>query len=110
MEEGGFAITGDVHIVGPGSDMLTIDAHGGSRIFYLADDIAATLSGFTLANGIASDGGGIYNAGELTLEEVTLSGNGGGERRGRVYNKIGDPHRLRFHLHRELGPIRRRDL
>ena len=90
LTQGYLSITDDVLIQGPGSDMLTVDAEGGSRILYLAADTEATLSGITLANGNATSGGGIYNAGDLTLLGVTLSGNAALGNGGAIYNNGGE--------------------
>ncbi len=62
-------------ITGP-SGGITLDAHGASRIFEVNAGATASLTGLTLANGSALDGGaGIYNQGTMSLTNVTLSGN-----------------------------------
>ena len=91
LTQGYLSITDDVLIQGPGSDMLTVDAEGGSRILYLAADTEATISGITLANGNATSGGGIYNAGDLTLDWASLfSGNAALGNGGAIYNNGGE--------------------
>src|SRR5262245_44723418 len=41
-----------ISIDGPGADLMTVDAGGGSRIFsVIGYDIAAKISGLTIANG-----------------------------------------------------------
>ena len=56
-------ITDDLTITGPGSDLLTIDAGGNSRVFEVNDgtatDITVTLSGLTITGGLAGNGAGI---------------------------------------------------
>lgn len=74
-------------IVGPGADLLTISGNGASRVFNFpgsgsADQI--TLTGLTIANGSASDGGGIFSGNtalkmyECRITSCTASGKGGG--------------------------------
>jgi hypothetical protein len=74
------AINSSVTIIGPGAGLLTIDASKQSRVFNIGSgNLNVTLSGLTVANGIAnfSAGGGIFNisAGAVTLTNCTLSGN-----------------------------------
>jgi len=70
-------ITGSLEIDGPGSDRLTIEGDGASRLFYLAsnnhDDV--TISGLSLTSGSASEGGAIDAYGtHLTLARTVISG------------------------------------
>jgi CSLREA domain-containing protein len=69
------AINGDLAIVGPGANLLTIDAQGKSSILSIASGGVVALSGLTLSNGSAISGGAIANAGTLVLTDCTLSGN-----------------------------------
>jgi CSLREA domain-containing protein len=69
-------------ITGPAGG-ITLDAHGASGILQVNAGASVSLSGLTLANGSAPDGGAILNAGTLTLTNDTLtdnsaSGSGGG--------------------------------
>ena len=89
IQEGEFRITGDVIIEGPGADMLTIDAHQGSRVFSVASDVASTISDMALTGGTAYDGGAIYNAGSLTLSDTVLIMNTA-HRGGTIYNHLGE--------------------
>jgi uncharacterized repeat protein (TIGR01451 family) len=73
---------------------LTIDGHGhavtvsgnnAARVFNIAAGNAVTLSHLSIVSGTATDGGGIYNAGDLTvlystIANNTASTNGGGIR------------------------------
>jgi hypothetical protein len=70
-------IDNDVKIVGPGTDALTIDGDGLSRVFNIGSGVEATIRGLTITggNGSGGDGGGIYNAGDLTLDQVVVTGN-----------------------------------
>ncbi len=76
-------ITGNVTIDGPGAPNLTINGQGTSRVFEVASGATADLIGLTIANGNGTgansgdlvNGGGILNAGTLTIEESSLSAN-----------------------------------
>jgi hypothetical protein len=101
LSMGQLEITDSLTITGPGSDALTIDAQGNSRIFVSSGAVAATnidliLSGLRLINGDSSTqtisdtpitggaldnrpptrGGTIffYSQGTLALNDVTISG------------------------------------
>jgi CSLREA domain-containing protein len=80
-------ITAAMTIEGPGADMLTIDAHGQSRILALSASANVTISGLTLANGSATVGAGIENlGGTLNLVACTISGSKATSAGG-IYNK-----------------------
>lgn len=88
-----FLVSGDLTIAGPGANRLTVQRKLGEgvenfRIFKIAAGAAVTIRGLTISNGknsiAVSDsgysvtnypGGGISNAGTLTLEDCVLSGN-----------------------------------
>jgi hypothetical protein len=64
-----------------GVAMPTISGNGASRIFTITNTISVTLSSLHLVNGVSDpggDGGGIFNRGTLTVNNITLSGNSGG--------------------------------
>ncbi len=63
------AITGDITIIGNGA---TINMTGGVQIFNVAETGALTLKDVTVSGGNATEGGAIYNAGELNLEDVSF--------------------------------------
>jgi ELWxxDGT repeat protein/predicted outer membrane repeat protein len=73
---------------------LTIRAEGTSRIFRVEQSVVASIDGLTLRGGRARDeayGGGIYNAGTLTLTRAVVAGNsvqwdGYGTGGGGIYN------------------------
>jgi hypothetical protein len=69
--------TGTESIVGPGKG-LTINGGGLSGVFEVDAGVTASISGLTIIDGSTSDsngGGGVYNAGTLTLTGVTVTGN-----------------------------------
>ena len=72
------AITVGLTITGTGSDQITIDADGNSRVFYLVSSAGdVTITGLTVTGGNGATGGGIdaYNAGSLDLVDVDVTGN-----------------------------------
>ena len=82
LEHGELYIASDVTINGPGVDRLTINARGKGRVFDIAASKSVSIGNVTISGGKVSDnGGGVYNAGILTLDSVAIVGNratGGG--------------------------------
>ena len=86
-------ITDAVIIEGPGRDLLTINAGGNSRLFYIDNGnffnpIDVTIAGVTLTGGKTADGalgqdgeegGAIYSRENLTIRDATLTGNRTGD-------------------------------
>src|SRR5262249_34424582 len=77
-------------IAGPGASVITVSGNNARQVFNIPAPWTVTISGLTIANGNAGPalGGGIGNAGALTITGCTLSGNstanpGGG---GGIYN------------------------
>src|SRR5439155_9223160 len=76
-------ITSDMTITGPGANVLTVKRNvaGTFRIFFVHNGATASISGLTVNNGNASDGGGIRlglnlgDTGTLTLTRVAITGN-----------------------------------
>ena len=81
-------ITKDITINGPGANLLTVrrDTGGDYRIFSVNSSANASLSGLTIANGKNGFGGGISNAGRLTIDRCTLTGNVGTTNGGAIQN------------------------
>ena len=80
-------IADDVDIEGPGAELLSIDANQQSRVFYVNSGIVAGLSGMTITNGKADDGGGVYNnGGTLTIVDAIISGNSATDDGGGIYS------------------------
>jgi hypothetical protein len=83
LTSGELAITKNLDIEGSGASKLTVSGHNTSRVFDITPGASITLAGLTLANGQAKAssnsgdvfvfGGGIYNAGTLTLSHCTVS-------------------------------------
>ena len=77
-------IGNSVQLLGPGAELLAIDARGASRVFNIDDGLNTQFKnveivGLTIRNGLASsaDGGGIYSSENLTLRSVIVTGNKG---------------------------------
>ena len=81
---------------------ITIDANGAnitisgntnddkrSRVFNIASGSTVTLVGLTVTNGLASDGGGIYNEGLLTIIDCTIIRNRANNAGGGIDNRSG---------------------
>lgn len=61
-------IDNDVILDGEGN--LTLDGNEGERVLSVTSEVVAELRGFALI-----DGGGVFNAGDLTITNTTVSGN-----------------------------------
>ena len=99
LTQGQLEITDDAHIRGPGASRLTISGGGQSRVFHVAAGVDAKMSYLTIANGMAEQGGGIYNAGNLTLHGMRLANNTAqGEQAmgGAIFNDAGAHLRVNF--------------
>jgi CSLREA domain-containing protein len=75
---GDLDVYGELTISGGGADKTIIDGGAIDRVFAMQVASRVTISDVTIRNGKAlpgDDGGGIWNYGNLTLENVTVSGN-----------------------------------
>ncbi len=75
-------ITGDITLIGNGAQIVMT---GGNRIFNVTATGSLHLKNVMLSDGVADDGGAIYNAGDLTLDDVILQ-NHSAVRGGAIYN------------------------
>jgi hypothetical protein len=80
LTTGELGIAKDLTIAGPGADVITVSGNHASRVFDVAATFTVSLSGLTIADGLAittlADGGGIRNnSGALTVTGSVLSGN-----------------------------------
>jgi hypothetical protein len=75
LTSGELAINKNLDIRGLGADQLTVSGNGASRVFDVTGSGAnVTITGLTIANGLAGQGGGIFNAASnLTLSDDVLS-------------------------------------
>jgi CSLREA domain-containing protein len=84
LTNGELPINSGLTINGPGANLLTVQRSTASgtpqfRIFNIASNASATISGLTISNGsaaaVGSSGGGIFNRGTLTITNSIISGN-----------------------------------
>jgi hypothetical protein len=75
LTQGRLTVNQSVNINGPGASQLAISGNAAGRIFDIGSGTSVTISGLTITDGLAADGGGILNAGNLTLCQDTLTGN-----------------------------------
>ncbi|MFL6536741.1 MAG: choice-of-anchor Q domain-containing protein, partial [Chthoniobacterales bacterium] len=85
LQSSGMNVLRPMTINGPGARRLTISGSNQGRVFNVANTATVVISGLTIANGkFTGNGGAIINAGNLTLQDCTLSNsqavsnNGGG--------------------------------
>ncbi len=78
-------ISTDLQILGPAAG-VTIDGHQASRLLQISPNISVTLTGLTLTNGRAFDGGAIVNAGNLSIRQSSLTGNQADRDGGSIHN------------------------
>jgi hypothetical protein len=82
----------NIEIQGPGANLLTVrrDTGGNYRVFKVNSGATVTLTGLTISNGALAgdynDGAGIENAGTLTLNHATVSGNYNNDQGGGIDN------------------------
>ena len=87
LTSGQLTVTADLEILGPGADVLTVRRDRGTfRIVEIYTGVTATISGMTLANGEAFNGGGIRNSGTLAITHATVSGNSASDSGGGITN------------------------
>src|SRR5262245_41468337 len=95
LTTGQLDITDSLLVTGPCAQQLAVSGTGDSRVFEISTGVTAVLDGLTITHGQAEDGGGIYNAGTLTVSHCTLSANqalggeGGHARGGGIFNAAG---------------------
>jgi hypothetical protein len=87
-------ITGSLAITGGGASTTIIDGNKSvrpnSRVLVAGSGITVSISGVTIRNGgTGGVGGGIFNAGTLTLTNSTVSGNNADGDGGGIYNANG---------------------
>jgi Bacterial Ig-like domain (group 3)/MBG domain (YGX type) len=88
------ALTGQVNIVGPGANQLTVSGGGSTAVgsvVTINSSAQVLLYGVTIANGNAGSGsgGGINNGGVLTVMAGAVTGNQSGSSGGGIYNANG---------------------
>ncbi len=72
-------------ITGPGASALMVSGSGSSRVFNIGS-YAVWLAAFTIQDGLAVDGGGIWNAGSLALYQMAVAHNVASHNGGGIYS------------------------
>jgi hypothetical protein len=75
LTSGELAITDTLVIKAPGATTLAVSGDGMSRVFDVASGTPVAISGLTIENGVAVQGGGIDNFGTLSLTDCTVFNN-----------------------------------
>src|SRR5262249_6938600 len=76
LTSGQLRITDDLQIDGPGADRLAVSGNDASRVFQINSGVAVSIDSLTVTHGRAvGQGGGIWNAGTLTVSHSILSNN-----------------------------------
>jgi hypothetical protein len=76
LTTGELLVNQSLTITGPGSDQLTVSGNQASRVLEIPAHNTVSLSGLTISNGrVVHGGGGILNAGTLTLTSATVAEN-----------------------------------
>ena len=68
-------IKSNIAISGSGASKLKLYGSGANRIFNIDSRVQVTLTGLTIENGRATVGGGIYNMGNLVINQSILRDN-----------------------------------
>src|SRR5262245_45937557 len=76
LTSGELSITDDLTIDGPGADRLAVSGNDASRVFNVGSGAVVSIDGLTVTHGRGLlRGGGILNAGDLTLSHAVVSDN-----------------------------------
>lgn len=79
LTSGQLTVSNDLTVQGPSAGLLAISGNRASRVFEIAAGMSVTLDQLTLKDGYhPTQGGGIYNAGTLTITDCVLTGNTAG--------------------------------
>lgn len=87
LTTGPITITQDIRLDGPGPDVLAISGNNASRVLAVAEGAVVLIEGLTVRDGFVTNetGGGIFNAGTLTLHNSTIRENNAASGGG-IYN------------------------
>ncbi len=79
------AIAEPLTVSGPGAAQLAVSGDNQYRVFSITNGVAVTITGLTVRDGSADEGGGIWSAGDLHLEGVRVISNSADWYGGGVY-------------------------
>ena len=86
-----FTIADDTLVLGPGADLLTLDAQDQSRVFEIGPSASATIVGLNVTHGYTADsGGGIFSEGILKLVNCRIIANESEQNGGGVLSHFAD--------------------
>jgi predicted outer membrane repeat protein len=86
LTSGELLIDKSLTVQGLGADQLTVSGTHNSGVWEIASDVTVSLSGLRIADGVASEGGGIDNHGVLVMSSCVVSGNRADQFGGGVYS------------------------
>jgi hypothetical protein len=90
LTQGELAINQSLDIEGLGANQLSISGSNQSSVFDItASNASVTIAGLTITGGLNGDGGGITNAGTLTVNYCTLTGNAANNNFGGAIDNLG---------------------
>ncbi len=75
LTSGELDVSKSLAIDGPGADQLSVSGDDSSRVFKISQGANVSISGLTITDGEAAQGGGIFNSGTLTLEHCDVAAN-----------------------------------
>jgi hypothetical protein len=68
-------INKNLTITGPTASRVILSGGGATRVFSIASGFTVNISNLTVSGGQANMGGGVYNLGNLTISNMTFTGN-----------------------------------
>src|SRR5262249_2412226 len=77
LTSGVITFAGDTNlttVTGPGAGLRSVSGGHTQGVFWVNSGISASISGLTMTAGNSGNGGGLYNAGTVSLDNVTVSG------------------------------------
>jgi len=86
LDLGSLTVNKNLTIEGPQTEFLGISADGSSRVLHVDTGATVTLSHLEISDGVADQGGGIYNRGKLTVNNCAIGGSYATASGGGVYN------------------------
>ena len=75
LTSGELEVSQSLNIDGPGADQLAVSGDDSSRVFEISRGANVSISGLTITDGEAAQGGGIFNSGALTLKHCVVAAN-----------------------------------
>ena len=76
----------DLSVVGPGADTVAVSGNNSSAVLLVAAGVTASISGITIEDGLGRTGGGVDNAGTLTVTDSTVADNSSSDGGGGLWN------------------------